>query len=145
MGVRPTAPWPGLVVPSLREGTLGAPTSDLVLVEWTAAAGPTEPRRYIAPLHIHHEDDEAWYVLNGRLGVRLADEETVVGPGGAVLAPRGVPHTYWNAQEQSSRYVLAMTPTIARLIDALHAQRELDDRAAARVFSEHESEYLGWP
>jgi mannose-6-phosphate isomerase-like protein (cupin superfamily) len=25
---------------------------------------------YIAPLHIHHDDDEAWYVLEGGLAVR---------------------------------------------------------------------------
>ncbi len=79
MVVRPTAPWPGLVAQALRDGALGAPTSALTLVEWTLPAGPIDPRRYVAPLHVHHEDDEAWYVLEGRIGVRLGEEETVVG------------------------------------------------------------------
>jgi len=62
-----------------------------------------------------------------------------------VLAPRGVPHTYWNAQEHPSRYLLAMTPRIQRLIDALHGETSLDEAGVARVFAEHASEYLGWP
>jgi mannose-6-phosphate isomerase-like protein (cupin superfamily) len=144
MGVRPSAPWPGLVAETLRGSTIGAPTSELVLVEWTAAAGPIQPRQYVAPLHVHHSDDEAWYVVDGRLGVRLGDEEMTVPTGGAVLAPRGVPHTYWNAQEQPTRYVLAMTPRIQRLIDALHAEK-LDADGVTRVFAEHDSAYLGWP
>ena len=145
MAVRPTAPWPRLVAPQLRGSTIGAPISDLVLVEWTAAAGPVQPRQYVAPLHVHHEDDEAWYVVDGRIGVRLGEEEAIVPAGGAVLAPRGVPHTYWNAQEQPSRYVLVMTPRTSRLIDALHAEPGLGESGARRVFAEHASEYLGWP
>ena len=45
----------------------GSPRPDraLVLAEWRDPGGVTDPPRYIAPLHIHHGDDEAWYVLAG--------------------------------------------------------------------------------
>jgi len=42
-------------------------SESLVLVEWRDPGGGTDPPRYIAPLHVHHEDDEAWYVLEGTL------------------------------------------------------------------------------
>jgi mannose-6-phosphate isomerase-like protein (cupin superfamily) len=85
-------------------------------VEWTAEVG----NRWIAPLHAHERDDEAWYVLSGQLGFRLGPDEVVATAGAMVVAPRGMPHTYRNAGTEEARYLLVMTPRIARLIDALH-------------------------
>ena len=49
----------------------------------------TEP-----PLHIHHREDEAWYILNGQMTFYV-DEEALVAPSGTfVLAPMGRPHTF---------------------------------------------------
>jgi hypothetical protein len=62
-----------------------------------------------------------------------------------VLVPRGTPHTYWNADAGETRYVLAMTPRIERLIAALHALEGPDTAAIEATFREHHSEYLGWP
>ena len=112
------------------------------MVEWTAAAGDPAAPQPIAPLHLHHEDDEAWYVLDGALGVRIGDQELCVPAGGAVLVPRGTPHTFWNAQATPTRYLLVMTPQIKALIDALHAPGGTDDVAA--TFAAHRSEFLGW-
>ena len=103
-------------------------------MEWTAEVGS----HWIAPLHLHHSDDEAWYVLAGRLGFRLGDEELTAEAGQAVLAPRGVPHTFWNAGQEEARYLLVMMPRIARLIDAIHAPG-LD---LAAEFAAHDSELL---
>jgi mannose-6-phosphate isomerase-like protein (cupin superfamily) len=108
-----------------------------VVVEWGDDGG--HPGRPIAPLHVHHEDDEAWYVLEGRLGFRLGDEERVAGAGEAVLAARGVPHAYWNADAAPARYLLVMPPRIHRLIQALHDGTRSD---FAAVFREHASELL---
>jgi mannose-6-phosphate isomerase-like protein (cupin superfamily) len=44
-----------------------------VMMEWSDDGG-SSPERPIDPLHIHHGGEEAWYVLAGTLGVRLADE-----------------------------------------------------------------------
>ncbi len=115
---------------------LGDPTGDFVIVEWNAEVGS----HWIAPLHIHHEDDEAWYVLEGELGFRLGNEEAVAGPGAAVLARRGTPHTYWNAGSQEARYLLIMTPRIASLIEAIH-KPGID---MSQEFDAHASELLGW-
>ncbi|MGH2850202.1 MAG: hypothetical protein ACRDLP_06260 [Solirubrobacteraceae bacterium] len=63
--------------------------------------------------------------------------------GGAILVPRGTPHTYWNPLESPTRYLLVMTPRIAALIDSLHAGPGPGGVEAA--FAAHASEFLGWP
>lgn len=47
----------------------------------------TEP-----PPHVHHRDDEAFYVLEGALTVRVGDEKFSAEPGGFVFCPREIPH-----------------------------------------------------
>jgi quercetin dioxygenase-like cupin family protein len=52
------------------------------------------PHRSSPPLHVHHEDDEAWYVLDGQLTFQVGDFSWTVGTGAFVWAPRGLPHTF---------------------------------------------------
>ncbi len=124
---------------------IAAPGAQVVVAQWTAPGGGGDPPRYIAPLHVHRMDDEAWYVLEGALVVRSGDRDVEVPAGGAVIVPRGTPHTFWNPQPGPTRYVLVMTPRIRSLIDALHALGGPTPETVAAVFEEHESEYLGWP
>lgn len=46
------------------------------------------------PLHVHTTEDEVFHVLEGELRLRVGDDDARLRPGGAALAPRGVPHTY---------------------------------------------------
>ena len=103
------------------------------MVQWKAEVGD----HWIAPLHVHHEDDEAWYVLRGRLGFRLG-EELEAGPGSAVLARRGMPHIYRNAGDDEAEYLLVMTPRIATLIEAIHEP----NADVPALFQAHASELL---
>ena len=116
--------------------------ADIVLVEWRAEPGGEDPPLYIAPLHLHRSDDEAWYVLEGTLAFILGDERVEVPAGGAAIALRGVAHTFWNPAPVPARYVLAMTPRIKSLIDSLH---DGSGRSPEEVFVAHDSELLGWP
>lgn len=50
------------------------------------------PAHYGTPLHVHHTDDEAFYVLEGQLHVQCGGQQLTAGPGSWVFAPRGVPH-----------------------------------------------------
>jgi mannose-6-phosphate isomerase-like protein (cupin superfamily) len=110
-----------LSAPPFAGGQIRSDNASLVVVEWRDPGGGGDPPRYIAPLHVHHEDDEAWYVVEGALIVAVDEQDVEVPAGGAVLVPRGTPHTYWNPHPTPTRYVLAMTPRIRSLIDALHA------------------------
>jgi mannose-6-phosphate isomerase-like protein (cupin superfamily) len=104
----------------LRDGPAGGDDAQFMLIEWSDPGGATGPDRPIAGLHVHHEDDEAWYVLEGTLGFRIGDETIEAPAGSAVFAPRGTPHSYWNAGDGPARYVLVVPPRIRSLIAALH-------------------------
>ena len=117
---------------------LGGPESDFVIVEW--ADSGQSGYEWIAPLHVHYSDDEAWYVLDGMLRVRIGDEIREVGAQGAVWAPKGTPHAYGNARHgQPVRYLLVMTPRLRALVRALHEPGAGDYR---EIFRAHDSELL---
>lgn len=125
-----------MYVEDLAKSALGSSGDDFVIVQWTAEVGD----HWIAPLHVHHGDDEAWYVLSGTLGFRLGDDEITAPAGSAVLARRGTPHTFWNAGRTEAQYLLVMTPRIAGLIEEIH--RPGADIAA--VFAAHDSEIVAY-
>jgi len=112
-------------------------SDSFVVADWSDPG--THPGRPIAGLHLHRSDDEAWIVLEGRLGFRVGESEREVGAGESLLVTRGTPHSYWNPGSEPARYLLVMTPRIYKLIQALHAG-DRDD--FAQIFEEHDSELL---
>ncbi|MDK3258287.1 cupin domain-containing protein [Blastococcus capsensis] len=52
------------------------------------------PRRSSPPLHVHHQEDEAWFVLDGEITFQVGDRAWAATPGSFVWAPRGLPHTF---------------------------------------------------
>lgn len=46
------------------------------------------------PVHVHTDEDEAFYVLEGEIELVLDDEPVRAGAGTFALVPRGVAHTY---------------------------------------------------
>ena len=71
---------------------------------------PIAPRALAAPTHVHQHEDEYTLVLEGRIGVRIGDEERVAGPGDLVFKPRGVPHAFWNAGDEWARALELISP-----------------------------------
>jgi len=112
-------------------------SESFVIADWTDPG--THPGRPIAGLHLHRSDDEAWFVLEGRLGFRVGDDGREVAAGESILVERGTPHSYWNPASEPARYLLVMSPRIHRLIEALHTG-DRDDWAA--IFEEHDSVLL---
>lgn len=94
----------------------------LAVHEWSHGAmdGP--------PLHVHHHDDEAWYVLEGALHFELGDRTVEVGAGGCMFVPGGVPHSFGSAGDV--RYLVITTPRVLALIEALHAGPAADAEVA---------------
>jgi len=66
----------------------GDTESRFAMVE-SVAFQTTEP-----PLHIHHREDEAWYVLEGAMTFYVGDEVLQATSGCFVYAPMGIPHTF---------------------------------------------------
>jgi mannose-6-phosphate isomerase-like protein (cupin superfamily) len=53
-----------------------------------------EPAGAEGPLHVHHREDEGFWILEGELTFRIGDTTTKAGPGSFLFGPKGVPHTY---------------------------------------------------
>jgi quercetin dioxygenase-like cupin family protein len=62
------------------------------------------------PLHVHRNEDELFYVLEGEHVFQVGDEEHRVGPGGLVFAPRGVPHAQRRVVPGQGRELVLTTP-----------------------------------
>lgn len=133
---------PNTLAPPLAGNVLGAPDNVFVIAEWRDPGGPAGPPRFIAPPHLHHNDDEAWYVLEGALIVRVGDKDIEARAGSAVLVPRGTPHTYWNPTPDPTRYLLIMTANIYRLIQEIHATKDRSPAAMQALFRKYDSELL---
>ena len=58
------------------------------LIEAVSRKGSEPPR------HVHHREDEAWYVLEGEISFYIGDETRRATPGSFVFAPRDVPHSF---------------------------------------------------
>ena len=132
-----------VIMPPLAGRVLGSAGDNFVIAEWQDAGAPPGPPRWIAPLHLHRSDDEAWYVLEGRLCVKKGEEEVELRAGSAILVPRGTPHTYWNPDPHRVRYLLVMTPRIHALIQEIHATQERTPALMRALFEKFDSELLG--
>ena len=64
----------------------------------------TEP-----PPHIHHNEDEAFYVLAGRVAVTVAGQRMELEAGGFAWGPREVPHSY-EVLSDEARLLVVLTP-----------------------------------
>lgn len=133
---------PSNTAPPLAGQTIGSGNDAFVIAEWRDAGGPPGPPRFIAPLHLHHNDDEAWYVLEGTLCIRVGDKDIEAKAGAAVFVPRGTPHTYWNPGSGITRYLLIMSSNIFRLIQEIHTMQERTPAAMKAVFEKYNSELL---
>ena len=61
------------------------------------------------PLHIHANEDETLYVLEGEILVHIDGSEHSVGPRGVAVAPRGVPHAFL-VTSPTARVLTLQTP-----------------------------------
>jgi uncharacterized RmlC-like cupin family protein len=63
------------------------------------------------PLHVHANEDELFYVLEGEHVFRVGEDEFRVGPRGLVFAPRGVPHSQRRVVPRTGRVLVLASPT----------------------------------
>jgi mannose-6-phosphate isomerase-like protein (cupin superfamily) len=82
----------------------GAGTGGRVLVTEQVA-----PRGVGSPLHVHHNEDEWFYVLEGELTIWVAGKTVIAGAGAFVFGPRDVPHTFIVSSERA-RFLLVTEP-----------------------------------
>src|SRR5216684_2166213 len=62
------------------------------------------------PPHIHHREDESFYILDGAFSFLLGDRTTEAGPGFFCRVPKGTLHTYQNIGTQPGKALVILTP-----------------------------------
>jgi mannose-6-phosphate isomerase-like protein (cupin superfamily) len=62
------------------------------------------------PLHVHHREDEAFYVLEGEVTMKCGDRTFAAPAGAFVFLPRDVPHTFVVEGDRPARMLTLLTP-----------------------------------
>lgn len=62
------------------------------------------------PLHIHYEQDEWWYVLEGEFLVKVGDQLYTAKPGDSVFGPRRVPHAFAKVNDGPAKIMIVFQP-----------------------------------
>ena len=62
------------------------------------------------PEHIHHANDEAYYILEGTYRFKVGDELAEASAGTFVFIPRGTPHAWVNVGGGVGRVAVLFTP-----------------------------------
>lgn len=63
------------------------------------------------PPHIHRNEDEAFYVLQGEFSFFLENREFVGKPGNFIFLPRGVKHSFRNNSDTIGRQIVFVNPS----------------------------------
>lgn len=66
----------------------------------------TEPPGSAAPLHVHHGEAEAFYILEGAIELTCGDQTLTASAGDFVYTPRDVPHKYAVVGDRPARVLL---------------------------------------
>ncbi len=133
-----SGPGRDLVFKATGDDTDGA--FDFFTVEVAPMSGP--------PLHVHHTQEEAIFVLKGRYKVRVGDETFRCDEGGFAYMPKGLPHAFFNLTDEVGEIVVLYTPGGGQKFyeDFGPLARSGADRATiAGVFAKHGMTLLGPP
>lgn len=115
---------------------------DLAIFEQTSLS----PRRGV-PLHIHHFQDEIFYILEGAYNFQVGEDKYNLSAGDSIFLPRKVPHAWIQVSEKGKMTVI-MQPagklenffvTVAAL------ENEPTPKEMAQIFADNEMEIVGPP
>jgi mannose-6-phosphate isomerase-like protein (cupin superfamily) len=97
-------------------------------------------------LHVHHDQDEWFFVREGQYVFRVGDAELRLGPGDSLLGPRGIPHTWAHLESGTGRLLYLVQPaglmeSFFRESAAFHRRRT--DEENRRFHEAHGMTWLG--
>lgn len=85
------------------KATAGDTGGQLTIVEVTEHPGAE------APLHVHHRDDEGFWILEGEVTFEVGGETIEAGAGDYVFGPRNIPHRF-TVGPRGCRMLFIMVP-----------------------------------
>lgn len=68
------------------------------------------PPGFAPPLHVHHNEDEAFFVLEGEITFHCGDQTMKATSGGYVFFPRHIPHWFLVEGDKPARLLQLNTP-----------------------------------
>jgi quercetin dioxygenase-like cupin family protein len=78
-----------------------------------------DPQGSGPPLHLHHNEDETFYVLDGEVTFRVGEERIDLAVGDYLFAPRGIAHAYVVRSERARMLVTASPGGIEQVFVSL--------------------------
>jgi quercetin dioxygenase-like cupin family protein len=114
-----------------------------------------DPRGSGPPLHLHHNEDETFYLLEGEVTALVGEERIDLSAGDYLFAPRGIAHAYIVRSERA-RMLVTLSPAgveelfVSLGIPATGAEPPTDAvmppmDALVRLFAGYGVEILGPP
>lgn len=93
-----------------------------------------------SPWHVHPDEDEWFYVLDGEVTFYVGETRLTLTPGSFAFGPRGTPHTFIGASSEPARALVGLQPVMFEgflrevgqpvsdhtLPPPLHQQRDVD-------------------
>jgi quercetin dioxygenase-like cupin family protein len=94
----------GLGVSTIQFKVCGQGSDGLLVLENTfhAKGGPAR--------HLHYEQDEWFYAVEGEFIIEIGQERFALHPGDSVLAPRNVPHVWAHVGNARGRMLVSFAP-----------------------------------
>ncbi|SRR6266571_2013669 len=114
----------------------------------------TMPPGYVVPRHIHHREDEAWYLLEGSMTFFCGEHAIEALKGSWIFAPRGIAHTFKVGADGARALTLSFPSGFADFVAemgepaptlTLPAPGPVDEKRLAEVAARHGIEIIGPP
>ena len=85
------------------------------------------------PQHIHHDCEEAFYVLEGEIEVRVGERTVHATAGSFVLIPRGTVHAFRGLRDTPAKILVIVSPSgLEKFFDEVVGNDEIDLPTFAR-------------
>lgn len=100
------------------------------------------------PRHVHHAQDEWFYVVKGEFAMEVGDQKYRLGPGDSLFAPRGVPHAWAHIGDGPGTLITAVSPagTFESFIRETTRHAQVPSEAdVAKAFAAHGMTVVGPP
>jgi quercetin dioxygenase-like cupin family protein len=68
------------------------------------------PPGFASPYHVHHREDESFYVLQGRVAFVCDGKWLTAGPGDFVFGPKNIPHGFKVTGTTPAQLLLLVSP-----------------------------------
>ena len=64
-----------------------------------------------APMHLHENEEEAFYLLTGSVDLYLGDDVQQLEAGAFCIVPRGTPHSFTSTSAEPARLLVLVSPS----------------------------------